>query len=139
MEILFYTRKAPDAIEPGQSVRWLTVEDYAVFRDHLELCGQRRLDEAQWKRAYEEGIVYCGLFVGGQMVSRACVEKVSVNAWEVADVRTAKSFRGNGYARQVCSFVLKYILAHNKTAMIRTEEDNEIMKRIIERLGFSIL
>ena len=139
MEILFYTRKSIDTTESEQSIRWLTVEDYPVFREHLRLCGQRILDEAQWKRAYEEGTNYCGLFVGDQMVSRACVEKYSINAWEVADVRTAKLYRGNGYARQVCSFVLKYILAHNKTAMIRTEEDNEIMKRIIERLGFSIL
>ena len=73
------------------------------------------------------------------MVSRACVEKVSVNAWEVADVRTAKSFRGNGYARQVCSFVLKYIISNGKTGTIRTEEDNQSMRRIIDELGFSRL
>ena len=139
MEILFYTRKPIDTAGAERSVRWLTVEDYAVFREHLELCGQRILDEAQWKRAYEGGTIYCGLFVGDQMVSRACVEKYSINAWEVADVRTAKPYRGNGYARRVCSFVLKYILANGVTATIRTEEDNQEMRGIIEKLGFSIL
>ena len=73
------------------------------------------------------------------MVARACVEKYSFNAWEVADVRTAKQYRGNGYAGQVCSFVLDYIIGHGKTATIRTEEDNIKMQRVITKLGFSVL
>ena len=139
MEILYYTRNAVDNAVPNQAVRWLSVDDYDVFRDHLRLCGQRALDEAEWKKAYADGTVYCGLFVEGEMVARACVEKYSLNAWEIADVRTAKPYRGHGYACQVCSFVLNYILAHGKTGTMRTEEDNANMRRVIEKLGFSIL
>ena len=118
---------------------WLTVGDYAVFCDHLALCGQRALDESVWKASYEEGTAYCGLFVNGEMVARACVEKYTLNAWEVADVRTAGPHRGKGYAFAVCAFVLESILAHGKTATIRTEADNVKMQRVIEKLGFDAL
>ena len=73
------------------------------------------------------------------MVARAGVEKYALNAWEVADVRTAAPHRGKGYAFQVCAFVLDYILSQGKTATIRTEEDNVKMQRVIEKLGFSML
>ncbi len=136
MEILYFTKNAA-ATEQNQNIRWLTVGDYAIFREHLELCGQRVLDEAKWKSAYSDGTIYCGLFVEDKMVSRACVEKYSINAWEVGDVRTAGPYRGNGYARQVCSFALNYIIAQGRTATIRTEADNGSMKKVIEKLGFS--
>ena len=136
MEILYYTKKVMDNVKPTHAVRWLSVEEYDIFRDHLTICGQHVLDEAKWKAAYAEGTIYCGLFIDDRMVSRACVEKYALNAWEAADVRTAKQYQGNGFAFEVCSFVLKYILSHGKTATIRTEEDNVKMKTVIEKLGF---
>ena len=139
MEILYYTNKAIDEMKPSHSIRWLSADDYDVFRVHLMLCGQKVLDEAKWKQVYTEGTIYCGLFIGDQMVSRACVEKYSLNAWEVGDVRTAKQYQGNGFALQICSFALNYILANGKTATMRTEEDNAKMKAVTEKLGFTIL
>lgn len=139
MEILYYTRKPVENAAPNSAVRWLSVEDYAVFCAHLALCGQRALDESDWKEMYAEGTAYCGLFVNGEMAARAAVEKYSLNAWEVADVRTAAPHRARGYAFAVSAFVLEYILAHGKTATIRTEEDNVKMQRVIEKLGFSVL
>ena len=139
MEILYYTRKSAENAAPNPAVRWLSVEECAVFCTHLALCGQRALDESTWKEMYAEGTAYCGLFVNGEMAARAGVEKYSLNAWEVADVRTAAPHRAQGYAFQVCAFVLDYILAHGKTATIRTEADNVKMQRVIERLGFSRL
>ncbi len=70
-------------------------------------------------------------------VGRACAEKYSQNAWEVADVRIAKSYRNQGYAYRLCHFVLSYILSQAKTATIRTEEDNFAMQRVIKKLGFT--
>lgn len=139
MKILYYTRRAAESAAPNPAVRSLAVGEYAVFCTHLALCGQRALDESDWKGIYDEGTIYCGLFVNGEMVARACVEKYSLNAWEVADVRTAALHRGKGYARAVCAFALDYILSQGKTATIRTEEDNAAMRRVIERLGFAVL
>ena len=139
MEILYYTRKPAENAAPNPAVRWLSLEDYDVFCNHLALCGQRAFDESDWKEIYEEGTLYCGLFVNGEMVARACAEKYSLNVWEVADVRTAAPHRGKGYAFAVCAFVLESILAQGKTATIRTEEDNVKMQRVIEKLGFSRL
>ena len=139
MEILYYTRKPAENTAPNPAVRWLSVREYDVFCAHLALCGQRALDESDWKEMYDEATIYCGLFVNGEMVARAGVEKYSLNAWEVADVRTAAPHRGKGYAFAVCAFVLDYILSQGKTATIRTEEDNVKMQRVIEKLGFSML
>ena len=142
MEILYYIHNAINdtaADLTNQTVRWLTVDEYNLFCEHLELCGQRILEKTKWEQAYADGTVYCGLFIDRKMVSRACVEKYSHNAWEVSDVRTVKQYRGNGYAFRVCSFVLRYILSQSRTATIRTEEDNEAMKTVIKKLGFSVL
>ncbi|MBR5985097.1 MAG: GNAT family N-acetyltransferase [Clostridia bacterium] len=139
MEILYFAKRAADCADANQNIRWLTKEDYELFCEHLKLCGQRVLEKTKWEQAYNEGAVYCGMFLGGQMVSRACVEKYSQNAWEVGDVRTARPYRGQGYAHQTCSFVLRYIIEQGKTATIRTEADNGAMKKVIADLGFSVL
>lgn len=139
MEILYFTTNFIEDIVVSRSIRWLTVDDYDIFCEHLKLCGQRILERTKWEQAYAEGTIYCGLFIDGKIICRACVEKYSSNAWEVSDVRTVRQYRKNGYAHQVCSFVLKYILHHGKTATIRTEEDNQAMKQVITDLGFSIL
>lgn len=139
MEVLYYTRLAVDSIHMNQVIRWLTVDDYDIFCEHLQLCGQCILERTDWEQAYADGTMYCGLFVGEKMVCRACVEKYSINVWEVGDVRTARPYRGKGYAHQVCCFVLNYILQQDKTATMRTEEDNHAMKKVITDLGFAIL
>ena len=139
MEILYFTKLSNDNFVINQKIRWLSVDDYDLFCEHLKLCGQRVLKRKNWEKAYADGTKYCGLFINGEMVCRACVEKYSLNAWEVGDVRTVCSYRGNGYAHQVCSFVLQYILQQGKTATIRTEEDNKVMQIVITDLGFSIL
>ena len=134
---LYCTQTAIEIPPPSQTVRWLSVDEFGVFQEHLKLCEQHGCGEAKWKEAYWNGTVYCGLFVGEKMVSRACVEKYSEKAWEVADVRTAKPYRGNGYALHVCAFVLQYILAQGKMATIRTADENASMKKVIEKLGFA--
>ena len=139
MEILYFAKLSDDNFVIDQNVRWLTVDDYELFCEHLKLCGQHVLERTKWKQVYSDGTKYCGLFINGKMVCRACVEKYSLNVWEVGDVRTARLYRGKGYAHQVCSFVLKYILKQGKTATIRTENDNKVMKKVITDLGFSIL
>ena len=139
METLYFANTFVDSIIIDQNICWLTVDDYDVFCEHLKLCGQYIIDRTKWERAYDDNTIYCGLFVGDKMVCRACVEKYSANAWEVGDVRTAEKYRGNGYAHQISSFVLKYIFQQGRTATIRTEEDNMAMKKVITDLGFSVL
>lgn len=139
METLYFANKFVDSTVIDQKIRWLTVDDYDLFCEHLKLCGQRILERTKWEQAYSDDTIYCGLFVDDKMVCRACVEKYSINAWEVGDVRTVCKYRGNGFAHQICSFILKYILQQGKTATIRTEEDNKTMKKVITDLGFAIL
>lgn len=139
IEIIYYTKAVKDIFSFSDNIRWLTPDDYEVFCTHLKLCGQHSISRSLWDAIYTKDTVYCGLFVNGKMVSRACVEKYSPNAWEVADVRTAAEHRGSGYAREVCRFVLNYIISWGKTATIRTEEDNFGMKKVISELGFSVL
>lgn len=137
MEILYKRTIQADHPFTVSDIRWLSVDEYTVFRMHLGLCGQKPLPESMWTDIYEEGTVYCGLFVEDMMVGRACVEKYSPNAWEVADVRVAKPYRNRGYACRLSYFILSYILSQGKDATIRTEEDNLAMQRVIEKLGFT--
>ena len=136
-EIIYqYPLKSTNCFE-NDSIQWLNVDDLDVFNKHLSECGQRSVSGAVWKQIQESGTRYCGLFVGSNMIARACVEKYSDTKWEVADVRTVKAYRNRGFAFQVCNFVLQYILAHEKTATIRTEEDNFAMQSVIAKLGFT--
>lgn len=121
----------------NSSIHWLDADDFDVFNRHLADCGQRSVNSALWSQIQESGTIYCGLFIGSNMVARACVEKYSDTKWEVADVRTVKAFRNRGFAFQTCNFILQYILAHEKTATIRTEEDNWAMQHVIAKLGFT--
>lgn len=137
MELL-YRRSEPDVTLPAiPQIRWLSAGDYPVFCLHLELCGQKPLSKQIWDQIFTEGTAYCGFFVGDKMAGRACVEKYSQNAWEIADVRVAKPYRNQGYASILCRFVMSYILSEGKTATIRTEDDNYAMQKVIEKLGFT--
>ena len=117
-------------------VRWLTAADYKIFTNHLISCGQRILSQAAWADLIERGIHYCGLFSDGQMVARACIEPRQADVWEVTDVRIIQRMGDRGYAKRVCHFVAEYILVNGRTAIIRTEEDNLPMQRVIAFLGF---
>ena len=136
MAEIIYRFSGTEAVKPVTNICWLTEKDFLIFNEHLSLCGQRNLEKDIWNAIYEERTIYCLLFADGVPVARACVEKYSDDAWEVADVRVARSFRNRGFAYDVCSWVLGYILEHGKIATIRTEEDNYPMQRVIKKLGF---
>ncbi|MBR6772294.1 MAG: GNAT family N-acetyltransferase [Clostridia bacterium] len=125
--------------ETSSRVRWISDNELSLLNEHLSLCSQRLLDQEIWNSICSKGSIYCLLFENGVPVARACVEKYSEDTWEVADVRVVRNFRNRGYAYDVCSFVLQYILNNGKNATIRTEEDNSAMKRVIEKLGFTPL
>lgn len=138
-EILYqYSEKAgfSDGDIYKADIRWLDAEDYPIFARHLELCGQAPISEEKWREICREGTVYCGLFVDGEMVARACREILSPELWEIADVRVVRNLRNRGYALEICRFVLAHILSEGKTPSIRTEDDNFPMQRVIQKLGF---
>lgn len=118
------------------NIRWLSRNDLEIFNHHLLICGQKTIAKDVWDQIYDDGTIYCLLFFERMPVARACVEKYSEEMWEIADVRVAKYWRNKGFAFKVCLFVLNYILKYNRTATIRTEEDNYSMQRVIEKLGF---
>lgn len=137
MELLYRKSKIDSSYPIDSNIRWLSDNEYSIFNAHLELCGQKQLAKLSWDEIYNEGTVYCGYFTEGKMAGRACVEKYSESAWEVADVRVAKPYRNQEYAYKLCYFVLSYIVSQGKIATIRTEEDNFAMQRVIEKIGFT--
>lgn len=136
-EIVYEYPNPQCACPVASGIDWLGEEDYDVFAEHLRLCGQSAIDRGVWLRIHAKGTIYCVLRVEGRPVARACVEKYSPERWEVADVRVANAYRCRGYGEAVCLFVLKYILENGKTATIRTEADNAVMRRVIEKMGFA--
>lgn len=117
-------------------IRWLSKEELHIFNNHLQLCGQSIIDNTLWDEIFDEGTMYAGLFIDSMMVARACVEKYSNEAWEVADVRTVREFRNKGLAYNMCLYIMQYILENKRIPTIRTEEDNYPMQKVISKLGF---
>lgn len=136
-EILYkYLSKEKREIDSSLCIKWLDKNELQNFNNHLELCGQAVIDNTLWDEIYDEGTIYAGLFVDGKMVARACVEKYSNEAWEIADVRVAQSFRNKGFAYNVCLYVLQYILKNGRLPTIRTKADNYAMQKVVSKLGF---
>ena len=117
-------------------IRWMKREEWRLFNEHLLLRGQKPLSLVVWNKVYDEGTIYCLLFDEKLPVARACVEKYSESMWEVADVRVARNYRNRGFAYAVSVYVLNYILENTKIPTIRTEENNDAMQRVIEKIGF---
>ena len=139
-EILYkYALREKKELDPSLCIKWLSNEELHVFNNHLELCGQSVIGNTLWNEIFEEGTRYAGLFIDSKMVARACVEKYSDEAWEVADVRVAREFRNHGFAYNVCAYVLEYILENNRIPTIRPEEDNYPQQKVISKLGFSAI
>ncbi len=137
-EILYkYVLNEKRKIDSTLRIRWLDKSELGIFNVHLELCGQSAIDKSLWNAMYDETTMYTGLFVGDKMVARACVEKYSDTYWEVGDVRVATPYRNLGYAHDICTFVMNYIISQQKIPTMRTEEKNIKMQMVIEDLGFT--
>lgn len=120
----------------GEKIIKLSTDDVNAFNEHLKLCGQSKISEAEWQAICADGTVYYLLYEKGLPVARAAIEKLSDEAWEIADVRTAKQFRNRGFSETICRYVISQILSENKNVTIRTESYNLSMLRVIEKLGF---
>ena len=142
MEILYQIESLSELNEIKNDedviIRWLKMpDDYDLFCDHLrERYPDREFSLNDWLNWEEQGTPYCGLIKNGKMIARAAAEKYLEDKWETSDVRVWVHERGNGYAKQICYFVTKFILENNKIATCRTEEDNTAMQNVINALGF---
>jgi len=135
-EILFELTDYTDT--PHQShIEWLTEHDTKKFNEHLILAGQEPMHDGWLREIYQQDLIrYCLLYHNGLPVARGAVEPYSKQAWEAADIRTAKTYRGKGFAKEILRFLSSYILEQDKTATWRTEEDNKIMQTIILSIGY---
>jgi len=119
-------------------IEWLGENDMGKFNEHLVLAGQKPGNMDSLKNMYKDGITrYCLLYHDGIPVARGAVEPISEYMWEAADIRTAKEFRGRGFATEILRFLSYYIIAHGKIATCRTEEDNTAMEKVIKSVGFT--
>ena len=123
-------------------IRWIKLPDdlYSVYLFSKDRKPDIIFDEKEmlesFQKWYENGCIYCALFVNERIVASAAVEKYSEDKWETGDVRVLRDERNKGYAKQICYFVTKYILENNKTATCHTEEHNIAMQKVIDALGF---
>ena len=113
----------------------------AIFNEHLKLSKQNQIDDIKWldNLLYEESIKYCILFHCDLPVARGAIEPYSDNAWEAADIRSADEYRGKGFAKEILSFLSKYIIENGRIATCRTEDDNHAMLNVIKSLGYVVV
>ena len=129
--------------DKNSEIRWLKLPEdlYAVYLFRKDKVPDMIFEEDKlnyfFEKMYEDGCIYCALFVNELIVASAAVEKYSNHKWETADVRVLKSERNKGYAKQICYFITKFILESGYTATCRTEEDNIAMQKVIHALGFA--
>ena len=135
-ELLFRYASEKTPAAPVFPIRWLGPEERTLFNGHLRLCRQKNLSRKQWDGIIKAGTRYCGLFADGEMVARACIEKLTDRYWEISDVRVAHEYRNRGYATAISGFVAGEILKNGRVPTIRTRRDNAAMRKVIQKLGF---
>lgn len=123
-------------------IRWIKLPEdlYSIYLFSKDRKPDLVFDENEsyelFQKWYENGCIYCAMFINGKIVATAAVEKYSDTKWETSDVRVMSSERGKGYAKQICFFVTKFILENGHIATCRTEEDNIPMQKVIQSLRF---
>jgi len=136
-EILYKLEQSP-AQPCSACIQWLNANDYKEFNRHLRLAGQKTHGRRIFKGYYDKGIArYCLLYCDGLPVARGAIEPYSEQAWEAADIRTAREYRNRGFAKEMLLFLSRYILEHGKTATCRTEEHNTAMQKVILSIGYA--
>jgi predicted GNAT family acetyltransferase len=118
-------------------VRWLDWDrDYPLARTFWP--ADKPLTREIWEQARDLGYRYCAIVEADEIASIAAEWRYSDKAWEVAAVGTAPTYRRQGYARSVVSFVTAQILGAGRVATCTTERDNVAMIRTAESVGFQI-
>jgi len=121
------------------NIEWLSENDSEKLNEHLVLAGQKPMEDEQYRDLSRKGVArYCLLYDNGVPVARGAVEPYSEDAWEAADIRTAREYRGRGFAKEVLRFLSREILAHKKIATCRTEKNNIPMQRALQSIGYSL-
>ena len=135
-EIIYQLTEYTDM--PHQArIEWLTEADMTKMNEHLVLAGQKQRNDNWLREIYQKGIArYCLLYHDGFPIARGAVEPYSEEAWEAADIRTAKAYRSNGFAKEILRFLSRYIIEYGKIATCRTEEDNTAMQKVIKSLEY---
>jgi len=83
--------------------------------------------------------LYVGAFVGSELASMAGAIVRLRDAWIVADVYTRPKYRGRGLGTAVTSRITELaFIAGAKKVALHVHEQNEIAKRIYEKLGYRV-
>lgn len=116
-------------------IKWLGENDVDEFNRHQKLCGKNTVED---DFLCDENARYCLLYADGIPAARGAIEKLSDDIWEVSDIYTAKAYRGKGLCTEVVKFICGEISANGKIITCRTRDDNESMKRVLEKTGFEV-
>lgn len=57
-------------------VRWLSRNDLEIFNHHLLICGQKTLARDVWNQIYDDGTIYCMLFLDEMPVARLALKNI---------------------------------------------------------------
>jgi len=137
MAEIIHCLKSYDTVPCRSKIVWLTQEDAALLNEHLALCGQKPMAEKRFRDMYRKGTArYCLLYCDGVPAARGAVEPYSDEAWEAGDIRTARTYRGRGLAKEILRFLSAYIIEQGRTATCRTEETNIAMQKVMRAVGY---
>ena len=135
-EIIYQLKQYVD-VPHHSNIVWLSENEMNKFNEHLVLVGQKPGNDDWLKVIYKAGIArYCLLYHDGLPVARGAIEPLNDDVWEAADMRTAKAYRGRGFAKEMLRFLSQYIIEHGKIASCRTEDDNKSMQAVIKSIGY---
>lgn len=131
----------------SNNVRWLKPEmDYELIKEYFSCFDIHNDTDVYFginlkdiKTSYSTDVSnigrLCGFIENGKILSLAGVEFCAQTEWEICAVSTRSDYVGNGFSKAVCSFIAKYILEHNRTAICETNSSNFAMQAVMKQIG----
>ena len=118
---------------PSNKVRWLDLDsEFEMVREYYSLISSVDINkedfiDPQWKM--------CALVDDEKILAYAGVLFMTHSNWEIGAVSTHPEQRNKGYAKNVCSFIAKFILENGKQATCNTDINNHAMRKVMTDIG----
>lgn len=129
------------------NVRWLDpYADYELIKEYFSYFNVHNTTDTyfgisldnmmkDWSDNHMAIGKLCAYIINGEILSFAAVEYASNDSWELRAVSSRPDHPNQGYAKCVCSFVVKYILEQGKQAICETNISNFAMQNVTKKIG----
>lgn len=122
---------------PTKGVRWLAPRaDFYRFEQTARTRGVVPPDYETWLRWHEQGCSFCAIAPAGTIVAYGLVVRHTEVEWEISGIRTLDAHQKQGHGTSIARFLTHYVLAERERVVCHVPIENEVMQRLLNKIGY---